>query len=100
MQQLPDDRPTATDLLNNSWVRGEKTAKHSMTEVAQKLREFNARRKFKVKFMKLKKNLIETTSRFFIPHNYKKFLLQAATHAVRATHRAIAMTHCHGEVIG
>ncbi|XP_043277405.1 calcium/calmodulin-dependent protein kinase type IV-like [Venturia canescens] len=71
MRQSPNERPTAADLLTNSWIRGEKTAKHSMHEVAQHLREFNARRKFK-----------------------------AATHAVRATHRAIAMTQCHGAVIG
>lgn len=48
MQQLPEHRPTATDILNNSWVRGEKTARYSMTETAQHLSEFNARRKFKV----------------------------------------------------
>lgn len=53
MRQSAEERPTATDLLANPWVQGEKTAKHSMVEVAHHLREFNARRKFKVrsKFM-------------------------------------------------
>ncbi|XP_012281933.1 calcium/calmodulin-dependent protein kinase type IV [Orussus abietinus] len=68
MQTNPEDRPTAQELLRDPWVRGVDTARHSMTDAAKKLCEFNARRKFK-----------------------------AATHVVRAAHRAIAFSHFHEE---
>ncbi|KAF7997832.1 hypothetical protein HCN44_009230 [Aphidius gifuensis] len=70
LSNCPDDRPSASDLVNNSWVKGEKTAEHPMPNIVKNLREFNARRKFK-----------------------------AATLAVCATHRAIALSNCH-EVVG
>ncbi|XP_015608064.1 calcium/calmodulin-dependent protein kinase type IV [Cephus cinctus] len=69
MQECPEKRPTARDLLNNVWISGETNAEHSMTDAVKHLRQFNARRKFK-----------------------------AATHAVRATHRAIALSHFHQEI--
>ncbi|XP_034943197.1 calcium/calmodulin-dependent protein kinase type IV-like [Chelonus insularis] len=70
MQERSTDRPTARKLLENSWVRGEKTALHSMKKTVQHLREFNARRKFK-----------------------------AATLAVQATHRAIALSSYHDPAV-
>lgn len=53
-------RPTATETLSHPWVRGETTRWHNMDSTIERLREFNARRKFR-----------------------------AATHAVLATHRAM-----------
>lgn len=70
MQQRPEDRPTARDLLLDPWVLGEKSSERPMPNTAKHLREFNARRKFK-----------------------------AATLAVRATHRAMAFSHYHEELI-
>ncbi|KDR19560.1 Calcium/calmodulin-dependent protein kinase type IV [Zootermopsis nevadensis] len=56
----PLKRPTATEVLNHPWVRGETTRQNHMSSTIKRLREFNARRKFR-----------------------------AATHAVLATHRAM-----------
>ncbi|KAK0181583.1 hypothetical protein PV327_003856 [Microctonus hyperodae] len=69
MQKSPEKRPTARELLKDSWICCERTSEYSMTDAVHRLREFNARRKFK-----------------------------AATLAVRATRRAIAMSHCHEEI--
>lgn len=98
MEQCPEDRPTARELQENPWVRGEKTAEHSMTDAVQHLREFNARRKFKV----FKIVYFQRKQQTFFNSKKEKFLFfnsQAATLAVRATHRAIALSHCHPEVI-
>ncbi|XP_067008187.2 calcium/calmodulin-dependent protein kinase type IV [Anabrus simplex] len=60
LQLEPSKRPTASEALDHPWVRGETTRWHHMDSTIERLREFNARRKFR-----------------------------AATHAVLATHRAM-----------
>lgn len=56
----PLKRPTAVEALSHPWVRGETPRRNHMGSTIKRLREFNARRKFR-----------------------------AATHAVLATHRAM-----------
>jgi len=44
----PDKRPTAREALMNPWVQGNVANDVHLTGAQQRIREFNAKRKFKV----------------------------------------------------
>jgi serine/threonine protein kinase len=48
LQVDPAKRPTAAQAAQHPWIRGETPLDLHMTRTIKKLREFNARRKFRV----------------------------------------------------
>ena len=46
----PSKRLNAKQILEHTWVAGDSTPRTELTNVTEKIREFNARRKFKVLF--------------------------------------------------
>ena len=47
----PAKRLDADGILSNTWIVGEKTPRKQLPHVTSKIREFNAKRKFKVNFI-------------------------------------------------
>lgn len=45
----PKKRLTVDEILSNPWVVGEKTPRKPLLKVTDKIKEYNAKRKFKVK---------------------------------------------------
>ncbi len=48
----PSERLSAEKILEHPWVVGEKTPRKNLPQLTSKIREFNAKRKFRVKTIK------------------------------------------------